>query len=113
MFGWGTGDNPTNYSEYDGDYQTFVDWGTNKIGCDTPNTWRTLTYDEWYYILFVRENADGLCGIACVDGVNGLILLPDDWTGVDGLSFISGFHSDNSIEAYAMYQTLTVDQWSK
>ena len=94
-------------------YGSFVDWGTNKIGDDAPNTWRTLTYDEWYYLRYTRTNADALCGVAQVNGVNGLILLPDNWTCPSGVTFKSGFHSELGSKLYAAYQTFTADQWSK
>ncbi|MBO7316646.1 MAG: hypothetical protein J6U44_05745, partial [Paludibacteraceae bacterium] len=118
LFGW-SADNTTakfgvsiseDYDDYSG---TFVDWGTNQIGADAPNTWRTLTYDEWYYLRYERPNYDELIGVAQVNGVNGLILLPDGWTSPDGITFKSGFHSNNGVDYYAAYQTFTADQWSK
>ena len=116
LFGWST--SATNFgvstSEYDDDYSgSFVDWGMNKIGNDAPNTWRTLTYDEWYYLRYTRTNADDLVGIAQVNGVNGLILLPDNWVAPDGIAFKSGYHINNGIDYYAAYQTFTAEQWSK
>ena len=113
LFGWGTGNNPTNTSKDNGDYQTFVDWGVNKIGKDAPNTWRTLTYDEWEYIINERSNASNLKGVAQVNGVNGLILLPDGWTCPSGVTFKSGFHYDYGTEYYAEYQTFSASDWSK
>ena len=113
LFGWGTGANPTNISTNDNNYQTFVDWGTNQIGSDAPNTWRTLTAVEWRYLSEYRNNASSLKGIARVNGVNGLILLPDNWTCPSGVTFKSGFHRDWSVEAYGQYQTFSADQWSK
>ena len=113
LFGWGTGDNPTNSSIYDSDYQTFVDWGVNKIGNDAPNTWRTLTNDEWEYICFGRPNADQLMGIAQVDGVNGHILLPDNWTCPENIIFKPGFHEKNGAEYYSEYQVFTDTDWKK
>ena len=112
-FGWGTGNNPTNSSTDYNDYQTFVDWGTNQIGSDAPNTWRTLTYDEWKYLLNTRANASSHKGVAQVNGVNGLILLPDNWTCPAGVTFKSGFHSSYGVEYYAAYQTFTAAEWSK
>ena len=112
LFGWGTGNNPTNASEDNNDYQTFVDWGVNKIGNDAPNTWRTLTNDEWYYLRWERPNYDKLIGVAQVNGVNGLILLPDDWTCPSGVTFKSGFHNDYGTEYYAEYQTFSSSEWS-
>ena len=116
LFGWST--NASNFgvstSTYNSHYSgSFVDWGTNKIGNDAPNTWRTLTYNEWYYVVFNRPNASSLNGVAQVNGVNGLILLPDNWTCPAGVTFKSGFHNNYGVEYYAAYQTFTADQWSK
>ena len=117
LFGWSTG--ATNFgvstsTDWGGYYGSFVDWGTNKIVNDAPNTWRTLTRDEWEYLLNTRPNASSLKGVAQVNGVNGLILLPDNWTCPSGVSFKSGFHSSDWIaEAYGQYQTFSADQWSK
>ncbi len=116
LFGWST--STTNFgvstSTDDNDYGgSFVDWGTNQIGNDAPNTWRTLSYDEWYYLRYTRTNADALCGVAQVNGVNGLIFLPDNWTCPAGVTFKSGFHSSFVVDYYAAYQTFTADQWSK
>ena len=117
LFGWST--SATNFglstsTDWENDYLgSFVDWGTNKIGNDAPNTWRTLTYDEWEYLLNTRPNASSLKGVAQVNDVNGLILLPDNWTCPGGVTFKSGFHSEWGAQYYAAYQTFTADQWSK
>ena len=117
LFGWST--SATNFGVstsiyWENDYLgSFVDWGTNKIGSDAPNTWRTLTYNEWNYLLRARPNASSLRGVAQVNGVNGLILLPDTWVCPEGITFKSGFHSKFSVEAYGQYQTFTAEQWSK
>ena len=116
LFGWSTSatnfgvSTSTSTSDYSG---SFVDWGTNKIGNDAPNTWRTLSYDEWYYVVFNRPNASSLKGVAQVNGVNGLILLPDNWTCPAGVTFKSGFHSNYGVDYYAAYQTFTAAEWSK
>ena len=116
LFGWSTTSTyfGVNTSENDDDYYgVFVDWGTNKISNNAPNTWRTLTYDEWDYLLNSRSHASSLCGIAQVNGVNGLVFLPDNWNCPAGVTFKSGFHNDHSVETYGQYQTFTADQWSK
>ena len=115
LFGWSTSANNFGVSTSTDDdyYGSFVDWGTNKIGNDAPNTWRTLTYEEWKYLLETRDNATSLKGVAQVNGVNGLILLPDSWTCPGGVTFKSGFHSEYSVEAFGQYQTFTAEQWSK
>ena len=116
LFGWST--SFTNFGvstspDPDGYYGSFVDWGRNKIGNDAPNTWRTLSYDEWYYLRYNRTNANDLVGVAQVNGVNGLILLPDNWTCPAGVTFKSGFHSEWVVGYYADYQTFTAAEWSK
>ena len=116
LFGWSTRD--TNFgvstSEDSNDYSgSFVDWSTNQIGNDAPNTWRTLTEDEWDYLQSTRTNAAALCGVAQVNGVNGLIFLPDNWTCPSGVTFKSGFHSSYGVDYYAANQTFTAEQWSK
>ena len=116
LFGWSTSSTnfgvstSTDYNDYSG---SFVDWGTNQIGSDAPNTWRTLTYDEWEYLLNTRANASSLKGVAQVNGVNGLILLPDNWVCPAGVTFKSGFHSNYGVDYYAAYQTFTASEWSK
>ena len=67
----------------------FSDWGTNTICGDAPGTWRTLTTEEWKYLLHDRSNASGLLSYAQVAGIKGLVILPDDWQIPDNLSFIS------------------------
>ena len=112
LFGFGTGNYPTKASlDYD-DYLTFVDWGVNQIGSYAPNIWRTLTYEEWKYIINERSNADKLKGVAQVNGVNGLILLPDNWTCPSGVTFKSGFHNYDGRENYVAYQTFSASEWS-
>ncbi len=86
IFCWGSGDDPTGgWDKYN--YNTsFTDWGTNMIYDGTtgnfwsPNCWRTLTQDEWEYLLFSRLNASSLCGFGTVNGVHGLIIMPDNFT---------------------------------
>jgi hypothetical protein len=113
LFGWGTGNNPTNKSSNYDDYSTFVDWGVNKIGSDAPNTWRSLTKEEWEYIIMGRYNAEELKGVAQVNGVNGLILLPDGWTCPDDVTFKPGFHENDGKEYYAEHQTFSSSDWAK
>ena len=75
LFGWGTGSEPNKTTEYEPYYTTFTDWGTN-----FGEGWRTLTKDEWIYLLETRDNAANLRTLATVNSVKGLILMPDGWT---------------------------------
>jgi hypothetical protein len=117
LFGWSTSATYFGVStstDWENDYLgSFVDWGTNKIGNDAPNTWRTLSIDEWQYLLDSRLSASSLKGIAHVNGVNGLILLPDNWVCPSDITFKSGFHSNYGVDYYAAYQTFTAAEWSK
>lgn len=117
LFAWSTNDNNNfgvSTSTDDNDYVgSFVDWGTNQISGDVPNTWRTLTYNEWSYLQYNRTNANDLAGIAQVNGVNGLILLPDNWVAPDGIAFKPGLHIKDGADYYAIYQTFTAEQWTK
>lgn len=98
----------TNNSDYAGE---FVDWGTNTIANNQPNTWRTLTADEWNYLLNSRKDANQLKGVAQINTTNGLVLLPDNWTLPLGIEFKTGFHTDYGAEFYATHQTFTPEQW--
>ena len=115
LFGWSTEKTNFGLSTTSEDYTdgSFVDWGINQISGNAPNTWRTLTNDEWGYILNERPYASSLHGIAQVNGVNGLVLLPDNWTCPAGVTFKSGFHEgQQSSNSYADYQKIDVNEWS-
>lgn len=95
------------YSQYTGD---FVDWGTNMIG----ENWYTMNFDEWNYLRNIRNNAENLCGVACVNGNNGLVLLPDNWTLPSGIIFNPGFPGmPSTVEKYAQQNNYTIEQWQQ
>lgn len=82
------GDSINKYNAYDVD--TFnlydsdgsADWGYNAIsnGGNEEHLWRSLTVDEWVYLLEQRHTATGIrYAKAMVNNINGLLLLPDDW----------------------------------
>ena len=124
LFGWGTGDAPNKVSKNNGDYGTFTDWGTNAItnGGNTENSgWRTLTKDEWVYLFYSRVNASTLFGFGSVAGVNGLIILPDNWTTPEGASFTASttlgltnqgsYYYNGNNDNYS-HNTYTAEQWA-
>lgn len=97
LFGWSTSE--TNYgiwnSQQNSDYSgEFVDWGNLAIdnGGYTENSgWRTLTSDEWEYLLNTRSSGstvndvnDARFTMATINSnsepVNGLIVFPDNVT---------------------------------
>ncbi len=116
LFGWGTGSNQTLSSSYPEDYGTFVDWGSNAIinGGNTTNLWRTLTSAEWEYLLNTRPGASSKLGSGNINGVGGLIILPDSWTLPSECSFASGFAIINPYHYPDWkHNSYTLAQWAQ
>ena len=61
-----------------------ADWGYNAIsngGNHENSGWRTPTVEEWVYLFETRTTIEGIrYAKAQVNNVNGVILLPDDWS---------------------------------
>lgn len=110
LFGWGTGNAPTKTGTNITDYTTFTDWGTNTIGKDAANTWRTPGREEWAYLTQTRENATERYGYATVNGTKGIVLLPDEWTEVSGVACTTA--GGMTTVDYAV-NTYTLAQWAK
>ena len=106
LFTWGSGNNPMGCAT-----TTFVDWGTNTIDGVIGGTWRTMNQTEWNYLINQRENASNLIGIAQIENINGLIILPDHWINPAGISFKSGFHQNSGSIYYAEQQRYTIQEW--
>lgn len=110
LFGWST--DKTQYGTNTPLEMTasnnFIDWGQN-IG----DGWYTMSETEWMYLRNCRHNADQLYGIACINDVNGCILLPDDWCPIDGVNFCPGVakSSNNDRKQYAEHNYYTLAQW--
>ena len=87
------------------------DWGVfNPIsnGGNQTNQWRTLTQPEWDYIFNTRTTVSGIrYAKAKVNNVNGVILLPDDWS-----STIFNLSNTNTYDASFSSNTITASQWS-
>ena len=122
LLGWGTGDAPNKVSTNYNDYATFVDWGVNPItnGGNAANLWRSLTKEEWFYLFFTRTNAATLFALGSVNGINGTILLPDNWTLPEGASFTASttqglenrsWYYYNSSGNNFSHNTYTAAQW--
>lgn len=119
LFGWGTsgwsGSGATYYHPYDtypndgGDTITMygplgsddltgsyanADWGVyNAIsnGGNRAGMWRTLTKDEWSYLLGTSGSRQGKYSYATIDGMHkGVIVLPDSWVTPEGLTYTTG-----------------------
>ena len=55
--------------------RTVYDWGKA-----IDDSWHTLSNAEWNYIFAGRANYSSLYGFGRLFGVNGVFLLPDDWS---------------------------------
>lgn len=104
LFGWATSGYPqTGRSQYqpysthtNGGLYGFNDGTTNLTnenhgdwGCNMSSAvWRTLSQDEWEYVFNSRSHAANLRMRATVNGIPGLILLPDTWNASEcGVSY--------------------------
>lgn len=88
LFGWGTGDYAFCVSTSDSTYQIYRDWSMG-INANSDKVWRTLSGSEWLYLFNNRNEGDYKRGIGTVNGVGGLILLPDEWTNPEGIPTFS------------------------
>ena len=107
-FGISNSENNHDYGDTNGEALK-NDWGTNAIsngGNVADYGWRTLTNDEWNYVLTTRAGADSKKGAATVNSVAGWILLPDAWTLPAGASFTAGKESGFTTNSY------TAEQWA-
>lgn len=75
--------------------------------------WNILEINEWAYLLYYRENADQKYGVATVCDVNGMVILPDDWTAPDGISFTPGMASTYGSAYYGENNKYDADTWKK
>ena len=119
-YDYGYGYGPTDGTSYNynltGTYAN-ADWGVyNAVsnGGNVPNQWRTLNssnsypYGEWYYILYNRSTLSGIrYAKGIVNGVNGVILLPDNWnTSVYELNYT------NRGDAPYTINNITIEDWA-
>ena len=109
LFGWGTGKRPNTSTTYNTDYSSFDDWGNNAIsnGGNTTNQWWTLSVYDWDYLYNNRRNAAELRANGKVNGVNGAILLPDNWILPEGMHF----KPSNSTDSTLAPNNYTADEW--
>ncbi|MBQ2608477.1 MAG: hypothetical protein II588_04585 [Paludibacteraceae bacterium] len=64
--------------------QQFVDWGDIFESED----WYTMSRTEWDYLLNKRTGANNKWGMAMIGDTLGMILLPDEWTAPEGITFV-------------------------
>ena len=70
--------------------------------------WRTLTTDEWGYVFTRRSTSSGIrFAKARVAGMNGMILVPDDWS-----ESIYVLHNTNNGDASHTSNIIDAAQWA-
>lgn len=118
LFGWGTSgfdhgavcyqpwstapENDEYYAYGSYEYSLFdqtgeADWGMNPIsnGGNISNYWRTLSGDEWSFVFNTRNTASGSrYAKALVNGIKGVVLLPDDWS--NSIYLLNGINDSNA-----------------
>ena len=116
---WSTTNGGQNYCAYGSgtsnlyDGSGKADWGYNPIsngGNQENSGWRTMTWSEWDYLLMKRNTPSGIrFAFASVNGVNGIIVLPDNWSeSVLGLNNPNG---NNDLPEYSD-NNLNASQWA-
>ena len=103
LLGWGTKSNPNNVSGKDSDY-SWSEWGENTITNGTTG-YRTLTAEEWGYLL----RREGKSALATVNGVHGIVFLPDSWSLPGGCSFTAGDGSGWTTNTYTVWQWTSME----
>lgn len=103
LLGWGTKSNPNNVSGNDSDY-SWSEWGENTITNGTTG-YRTLTAEEWGYLL----RREGKSALATVNGVHGIVFLPDSWSLPGGCSFTAGDGSGWTTNTYTVWQWTSME----
>ena len=95
LFGWGTwleGQTPTNTAFDDENYfKNLATDGELLAGAAAIGSgWNILSQSEWNYLFYTRKDAAQKYGIATVNAVNGIVILPDNWTSPEGVGFTPG-----------------------
>ena len=118
---WSTSTTPSDY--YPGGsytngltgYYAEADWAWHNAisnGGNAAHQWRTLTQSEWHYLFVTRTNASDKHGTGNINGVSGLIILPDNWTQPSGCTFISGFPTNSNSFDWTL-NSYTLAQWAQ
>lgn len=84
------------------------DWGNYNAISNAGNQaglWRTLSKEEWYYLFNTRTNAQYLWSQGTVNGVVGMIILPDEFKTPEDIAWTN--KADNWTT-----NTYTTEQWA-
>lgn len=107
-YAYGSNSKNLNDAKDDGTMPGQADWGYNAIcngGNAENNGWRTLTKEEWAYIINSRSG-DYRYAKGNVHSKNGFIIFPDGFTLPEGISITNANKSD------AGYTSYSDDDWA-
>lgn len=80
-------------------------------GGNAIHKWRTLTASEWSYLFFNRLGALTKYGTGTVNGVHGVIILPDNWSLPEDCMFNAG-GIGQEVEENWSNNSYTLQQWA-
>ena len=86
------------YADADWAYHNPISNGGNQA-----HLWRCLISEEYIYLIEGRSNAVQKYSLGRVNNINGLIILPDEWTLPSGLSFTPHV-SNHNVNVYSVSQ---------
>lgn len=128
LFGWGTSGfnhggvcwQPWSTSQIYSDYfigglrsaalLRSADWGYNAIcnGGNAIGVWHTLSRQQWDYLLDERITNSGIRYVlSIVNGVKGLLALPDDWNGQ-----LYSLQNPNDFSSQFSDNTISLENWN-
>ena len=107
LFSYGRSNYPGWVFAYD-QYYSHRYWDEKSIAGDPAGTWRALTKDELVYLLDERDDCYKKLGKARVNNLNGLVILPDNWTLPEGCTF-----STTGTAGSWYVNNYSIEQWEK
>ena len=108
---WYEGGNPKLATDDTPDYSVPVDENGELNGtCVYGSEWIVLSSNEWSYLLEKRTDAEKKRAGAIVDGISGWVILPDDWTIPEDLTFDADYSVSNYADIPNVY---TKEQWAE
>lgn len=104
----------TTWNRYYSITNTDYDWGIyNEISNGGPANcgWFTLSYDQWSYLLSNRNNASEKLSRGTVNGVKGIIILPDNWETPADCNWTGNKYNDYTTNKYT--NDAPTNDWKK
>lgn len=112
---WSTSNRNEDYYAYgSSSYNLFdqtgkADWGYNAIsnGGNAENMWRSLTREEWNYMMFTRDTGSGIrYAKATVNGIKGLVVVQDNWNNA-----VYALNNTNQYDSTFDTNIISAEEW--